>query len=109
MANKDTIEVEDYTGKKLDVIQAELESLGIRVVPTPQKVTKDDDIEENSIISQSVEVGDRLHKQNGVIELVYATLITVYPDFTDGTYTKDLIQQFCDDNEITCVFYNGVV
>ena len=101
---EDTIEVEDYKGKKLDVVKAELESLGIRVVPTPQKVTKDDDIEENSIISQSIEVGDRLHKENGVIELVYATLITVYPDFTDGTYNKDLIQQFCDDNEITCVF-----
>ena len=46
----------------------------------------------------------RLQKQKGVIELVYATLITVYPDFTDGSYTKDLVQQFCDDNKITCVF-----
>ena len=101
---EDTIEVEDYTGKKLDVIQAELESLGIRVVKTPQKVTKDDEIEENSIISQSIEVGERLHKENGVIELVYATLITVYPDFTDGTYTRDLVQQFCDDNNINCIF-----
>ena len=101
---EETIEVEDYTGKKLDVIKAELESLGIRVVPTPEKVTKDDEIEENTIISQSIEVGKRLHKKNGVIELVYATLITVYPDFTDGTYTRDLIQQFCDDNNIKCIF-----
>lgn len=101
---EDTIEVEDYTGKKLDVIKAELESYGIRVIPTPEKVTKDDEKEENSIISQSIEPGDRLHKENGVIELIYATLIIVYPDFTDGTYTKDLVQQFCDDNKITCVF-----
>ena len=27
---------------------------------------------------------------------------TIY--FTDGTYTRDLIQQFCDDNKITCKF-----
>ena len=101
---ENTIEVEDYTGKKLDVIKAELESFGIRVVPTPQKVTKDDDFEDNTIISQSIEEGNRLHKENGVIELVYATLIIVYPDFTDGTYTRDLVQQFCDDNNITCVF-----
>ena len=101
---EETIEVEDYKGKKLDVIKAELESLGIRVVPTPEKVTEDDDIEENTIISQNIEVGKRLHKKNGVIELVYATLITVYPDFTDGTYTRDLIQQFCDDNNIKCIF-----
>ena len=26
------------------------------------------------------------------------------PAITDGTYNKDLIQQFCDDNGITCKF-----
>ena len=101
---EDTIEVEDYTGKKIETVKAELESLGIRVVTNTKKVTKDDEIEENTIVGQSVEVGDRLHKENGVIELTYATLVTVYPDFTDGSYTQDLIQQFCDDNGITCVF-----
>ena len=25
-----------------------------------------------------------------------------------GTYTKDLIQQFCDDNKITCVFKENI-
>jgi len=101
---EDTIEVEDYTGKKIETVKAELESLGIRVVTNTKKVTKDDEIEENTIVAQSIEVGDRLHKENGVIELTYATLVTVYPDFTDGSYTQDLIQQFCDDNGITCVF-----
>lgn len=101
---EDTIVVEDYKGKKLEVVKATLESAGIRVVTTSSKVTKDDKIEENTIISQNIEAGERLQKENGVIELVYATLITVYPDFTDGTYTKDLVQQFCDDNKITCEF-----
>ena len=101
---EDTIVVEDYKGKNLELIEAELESYGIRVVTTAQKVTEDDEIAENTIISQSVEEGKRLEKENGVIELVYATLITVYPDFTDGTYTRDLVEQFCDDNKITCNF-----
>ena len=101
---EDTIVVSDYTNKKLDVVKAELEADGIRVIETAQKVTKDDNIEENTIISQSVAEGERLQKENDVIELVYATLITVYPDFTDGTYTKDLVEQFCDDNKITCKF-----
>ena len=101
---EDTIEVEDYTGKKLEVVQAELEGLGIRVVTTPKKVTEDDEIEENSIVSQSVEEGNRLKKDSGVIELIYATLVVVYPDFTDGSYDRDLVQQFCDDNGITCNF-----
>lgn len=101
---EDTIEVEDYTGRNLEVVKAELEELGIRVITTSKKVTEDDNIEENTIVSQSVEEGNRLQMENGVIELVYATLITVYPDFTDGTYNRDLIQQFCDDNKITCNF-----
>ena len=101
---EDTIEVIDYAGKKLSVIKAELEKDGIQVITTAKKVTKEDKIEEDTIVSQSVEKGKRLQKESGIIELVYATLITVYPDFTDGTYTKDLVQQFCDDNKITCVF-----
>ena len=101
---EDTIIVEDYSKQNLETVKTELESNGIRVVVKSEKVTKDDNIEENTIISQNVEPGERLQKENGVIELVYATLIVVYPDFTDGTYTKDLVQQFCDDNEITCTF-----
>jgi len=101
---EDTIEIDDYTGKKLDIVKAELEKEGIRVVVTTKKVTKDDKVEENTIVAQSVEKGNRLQKNNGVIELTYATLVTVYPDFTDGTYTKELVQQFCDDNKITCNF-----
>ncbi|MDO4963664.1 MAG: Stk1 family PASTA domain-containing Ser/Thr kinase [bacterium] len=101
---KETIEVEDYTKKNLDTVTLELENLGVKVVKISKKVTKDDNIEENTIVGQNLEPGSRLPKNNGVIELTYATLITVYPDFTDGTYTKDLIEQFCDDNKITCIF-----
>ena len=101
---EDTIKIEDYKGKKLDIVKAKLESSGIRVVTTPKKVTKDENITENTIISQSVKKGKRLQKNNGVIELTYATLIVVYPDFTDGSYNRDLIQQFCEDNDIVCNF-----
>ena len=103
---ENTIVVEDYVKEKakLDLVKAELESEGIRVVTTARKVTEEDEIEENTIVDQSVLPGERLQKDNGVIELTYATLIVVYPDFTDGSYDKDLIQQFCDDNGITCKF-----
>ena len=105
---ENTIVVDDYKGKQLEVVKAELEKEGIRVITTPSKVTEDDEYEENEIISQSVEKGKRLQKDNDVIELTYATLVVVYPDFTDGTYTKDLIQQFCDDNKIVCNFREEV-
>ena len=101
---ENTIEVEDYTNKNLDLIKAELESYGITVITTAQKVTEDEEKAENTILSQNILPGKRIEKENGVIELTYATLITVYPDFKDGTYTKDLVQQFCDDNKIICKF-----
>ena len=103
---ENTIVVADYVKEKakLDLVKAELEAQGIRVIATAKKVTKEDEIEENTIVKQSVLPGERLEKDNGVIELAYATIIVVYPDFTDGTYNKDLIEQFCDDNKITCKF-----
>ena len=101
---EDTVELDNYTGRNVEAVKAELEEKGLRVVTTAKKVVEEDDYEENDVISQSVEAGKRLKKDSGVIELVYATLIVVYPDFTDGTYTRDLIEQFCEDNEITCNF-----
>ncbi len=101
---EDTILIDDYKGKNIETVKAELEELGIRVVTIAKSVTKEQKIKENTVVSQNIEAGKRLRKDSGVIELEYAVLITVYPDFTDGTYNKDLIQQFCDDNKITCVF-----
>ena len=101
---EDTIEVENYVGRNVEAVKAELEEKGIRVITTARKVTEEDDYDENDIIDQSVKEGQRLQIKKGVIELIYATLIVVYPDFTDGSYTKELIEQFCSDNGITCVF-----
>lgn len=99
-----TIEIQDYQGKNVEVVEKELALLGLQVVKTSQKVDKEnDEYKENAIISQSVKVGEKV-KKNSVIELVYATLITVYPDFTDGTYTKTDVQNFCEDNTIACEF-----
>ena len=105
-SNENTFEVEDYTGKNVEAVALELEGYGIKVVKTPKKVTKEDKKEENTIIGQSKEAGTRLKKDttNSVIELEYAVLVTVYPDFMDGTYNRDLIEQFCTDNKITCTF-----
>lgn len=101
---EDTIEVEKYIGRNVEAVKSELEDLGIKVVTTPKKVTYDDDYDENDIIEQSIPEGKRIKSKNSTIELVYATLIMTYPDFTDGTYSKDLIEQFCNDNKITCNF-----
>ena len=99
--------LEDYTGQNVTVVQKELESKGIQVVATAKKVSVEQDAYkdafEGMVIGQSKDPNTRI-KEGGVIELTWATLIIIYPDFLDGTYTKKKIQQFCDDNKITCEF-----
>lgn len=101
------IEVEDYTNRNVNVVKIELENKGLKVITTVKKVSTDDDAYkdafEGMIISQSKEVGSRI-EEGGAIELVYATIVTVYPDFLDGSYDKEKVQAFCDDNKITCQF-----
>lgn len=100
---KQTITIEDYTGMNIDTIKKDLEEAGINVVATSKKIDKESNTKENTILSQSINAGEKLTKGDS-IELEYATLITVYPDFTNGDYTKDTVQTFCDDNKITCTF-----
>lgn len=106
-SGKSGIEIEDYTKRNVNVVKIELENQGIKVITTSKKISTDEDkykdYEEGYIISQSKKAGSRIDK-GGAIELVYATLITVYPDFLDGDWDRDKIQAFCDDNEITCDF-----
>lgn len=101
------IVLEDYKGRHLTTVQLELEQAGIKVVPIAKKVSTDQedysDAFEGMILSQNRDAGTRL-SEGGVLELTYATLITIYPDFTDGTWDKKKAQQFCDDNKITCKF-----
>lgn len=101
------IEIEDYKKRNVNVVKIELENQGFKVITTARKISTDEedykDAFEGMIISQSKEPGSRLDK-GGAIELVYATLITVYPDFLDGSYDRNKIQAFCDDNEIKCEF-----
>lgn len=103
---KEGFELEYYVGENVEVVKAKLEKKGIKVITTPKKVDKTDDnkeVEENSVIEQSVEKGTYL-TENDVIELTYATLIDVYPDFTDGSYTKEKIEAFCEDHSLKCTF-----
>jgi serine/threonine-protein kinase len=106
-SGKSGFELEDYTKRNVNVVKIELENQGIKVITTAKKVSNDEeeykDYEEGNIISQSKKAGSRIDK-GGAIELVYATLVTVYPDFLDGKWDRESIQAFCDDNEIECDF-----
>lgn len=100
---KKKITVEDYTGMNIDTVKKKLEAAGVSVVVTAKKVDKSGNYKENTIIEQSVKAGEKLTKGDA-IELTYATLITVYPDFTNGKYTVDDVNAFCNENKIKCSF-----
>ena len=106
--------VEDYTGKKVEVVEIELQNKGVKVVKTQKKIDEENyededgkkkEVFEGMIVGQSIKEGERVLEGNA-IELYYAVLIATYPDFTDPEegYDKDKAQTFCDDNNITCEF-----
>ena len=94
------IKIEDYTGRDFDEVKDELEKAGIKVNKSEEDVTKDSGYEENEIVKQDVEAGEELGDGDTITLYVPSFYIT-YPDFTDGTYTKDDVQKFCDENGLT--------
>lgn len=94
------IEIEDYTGKKFDDVKAELEAAGINVVSYEKDVSKDEDIEEGTILEQDVEVGTKLG-EGDTITFTIPNIYISYPNFIDGTYTEADVKKFCDENGIT--------
>lgn len=100
---KKQITIEDYTGMNVDTVKKKLESAGISVVITAEKIDKNSKLKEKTVTKQTVQAGEKLSKGDA-IELTYATLITVYPDFTNGKYNKESIDKFCTENKINCTF-----
>ena len=56
--------------------------------------------EATEIIDQSVMDGEKLSSGDSII-LYIPNIVSKYPDFTDGTYTVEDIQAFCDEYGIT--------
>ncbi len=94
------IEIEDYIGKNYREVRGALESQDIIVYIEKKEVNDPDDYEEEEIIEQSVQAGEKLGAQD-TITLYIPDIVRQYPDFTNGEWTEEDIQQFCDDYGIT--------
>ena len=94
------IEIEDYTGEDFEKVKAKLEEAGIIVLTDEKDVPKDDNPEEGTILDQDVEPGTKLG-DGDTITFTIPNIYVSYPNFTDGTYTKDDVQKFCDENGLT--------
>ena len=96
------IEIEDYTGESYLEVKGRLETLGLYVLIERQDVeeTEDSDYEDGVIIDQSIEAGERVSAGTN-ITLYIPNIVTNYPDFTNGEYTVEDIEDFADAYELT--------
>ena len=94
------IEILDYTGKNYYEVKGNLEAHGINVIVEKKDVESEDDYEASEIIDQSVEDGKKLGSGD-TITLYIPNIVTKYPDFTDGTYTVEDVEAFCEEYGIT--------
>ena len=96
------IEIEDYTGESYLEVKGRLETLGLFVLIERKDVeeTDDTDYEDGLIIDQSIEPGEKVSAGTN-ITLYIPNVVTNYPNFTDGSYTVEAIQDFADTYELT--------
>ncbi len=95
------ITIEDYTNESYLEIKGKLETLGLNVLIERKEVDENGEIEyeDGKIIAQSVEPGQRLSKGDS-ITLFIPDIFSFYPDFTNGDYTTEDVEDFADTYEL---------
>ena len=99
----DGVEVINYVGKDIDMVEKELTAKGIKVVKKEEEHEKDEkDIKEKIILAQDVEVGKKLSKGDK-ITFTIPTFVVTYPDFVKEVYKVEEVEKFCEENGCTVV------
>ena len=103
-SGKTAYSIENYVGKNVDAVKAILETnYGLNVVVEKMEVDKDKEYGEREIVKQDLEVGTAVSRGTN-ITLYIPDKILEYPDFTDGTWTKEDIEAFANSNEFNVEF-----
>lgn len=95
------IEIEDYTGKKYEEVQQLLRDYGLYVLIEFREIDEKDSnsIQNGVILEQDISAGTKLSLKD-TITFTVSKIVTAYPDFTDGTYTVEEVQAFCEKYDI---------
>ncbi len=94
------ITIENYVGKNYLEIKGALEALGLQVLIEKKDVEEVESAKDGEIIEQSVASGEKL-SVGDTITLYIPDIVSEYPDFTDGSYSLEDVQAFCDEYNIT--------
>ena len=99
--------VENYVGKNYIEVKTILtNNYGLNVVIEKIEPEEDEEnIDPEKIIKQDIEVGTQVAKGTN-ITLYIPEIVVKYPDFTDGTWTKSRIEDYCEEHELKCTFKN---
>lgn len=93
--------MEDFTGKNYLTVKGTLEAYGVYVILEKKDV---DNVTDASVtLDQSVKAGEKVSKGD-TVTLYIPNITAKYPNFTSGDYTKEQIEAFCTQNNITCKF-----
>ncbi|MBQ6840996.1 MAG: Stk1 family PASTA domain-containing Ser/Thr kinase [Bacilli bacterium] len=99
------IEIEDYIGENVDYIRGTLQAQGLKVIVEYEDIDpeSDEDVEEDTIVKQSVEEGETLTKGD-TITLYVPNIKNLYPNFTDGAYSVSDIIDFAEEYSVRVTF-----
>ncbi len=93
------ITVEDYTGQNYLTVKGSLEAKGLYVLIEKQDADETKNLTDGEIIGQSIEPGNKLAEKD-TITLYIPNVVTVYPEFTNGTFVLAEIEDFCNEKNI---------
>lgn len=96
------ITIENYADKNYLEVKGALEALGLQVLIEKKDVDNPDTATDGKIIDQSVKAGEKM-SVGDTITLYIPNIISKYPDFTDGSYSVEEVQKFCDEYGVKLV------
>ncbi len=94
------ITIENYVNKNYLEIKGALEALGLQVLIEKKDVEDATKYKDGIIMEQSVTEGQKL-SVGDTITLYIPNIVSKYPDFTDGSYTINDIEAFCEEYNIS--------
>ena len=99
------VEIENYVGQNFFEVKGKLEAFGLKVVEEKKDVEKDEKetVKDNQILEQRPIAGTKL-VEGDTITLITPNLVVKYPNFVEEKWTKDAIEKFCKEYEISVQF-----
>ena len=96
------IVLEDYTNQNYNKVQGVLEAQNVFVVIKKEEPKDYNNITAESVLRQEPAKGTVI-KAGDTVTLYVPDMNTIYPDFTDGSYSLAKIQEWCDKYSVTYV------